>query len=149
MITLHFSINIKKDAQAIWKILWHDKTYRLWAGDFSKGSYAESDWKEGSRVEFYNSRGLRSEAIIETRKENEAMIFRFDGLPEACSKINENGKIISYKKYILKPIGDITMLSVYLDIDEEREPYYLENYPKALDKIKQLAEQSEIIGLFE
>ena len=57
MKTLNFSININAPKEKKWKTLWDDTTYRQWTRIFSEGSYAVSDWNEGSRVLFLSAEG--------------------------------------------------------------------------------------------
>src|SRR4051794_34232958 len=52
-----FSINIKASAKKVWQVLWSDATYRQWTSAFSEGSYAVSDWKQGSKIQFLSPNG--------------------------------------------------------------------------------------------
>ena len=52
-----YSIDITAPASHVWKILWADDTYRQWTSAFNPGSYAESDWKEGSKIKFLSPGG--------------------------------------------------------------------------------------------
>jgi len=52
MKQLHFSIDIDSPRERVWEVLWEDATYRDWTSGFSEGSYAVSDWREGSKTMF-------------------------------------------------------------------------------------------------
>ncbi|NJM79532.1 MAG: hypothetical protein HC854_07840 [Flavobacterium sp.] len=66
-----FEISIKATAEKVWQVLWNDLTYRQWTTPFFVGSYAKSDWKQGSRIYFLSpdGRGMFSRILIlETNK---------------------------------------------------------------------------------
>lgn len=52
MATLHFETRINASRKKVWDVLWNDDTYPKWTAAFMPGSYAESDWKEGSKILF-------------------------------------------------------------------------------------------------
>ena len=79
MNTLHFKTNINAPKEKVWKILWDDKTYREWTSAFMEGSYAESDWKEGSKICFLAPGGSGMFSIIEKKIPNEQMTFKHLG----------------------------------------------------------------------
>jgi len=52
MNTLTFETQIDANTKKVWDTLWNDGTYRLWTAVFMEGSYAESNWEEGSPILF-------------------------------------------------------------------------------------------------
>ena len=68
MTTLNFTTNIKAPAAKVWQVLWDDATYRQWTGAFQEGSYAVSDWKEGSKIHFLSPNGDGMFGIIAEKK---------------------------------------------------------------------------------
>jgi hypothetical protein len=59
MKQLHFSTDINAPRETVWNVLWNDATYRDWTSVFAEGSYAVSDWNEGSKIQFDRSRQPR------------------------------------------------------------------------------------------
>jgi len=57
MILQKFKITINATPEKVWKILWNDSTYRKWTTVFAEGSFAETDWQEGSKVLFLGPEG--------------------------------------------------------------------------------------------
>lgn len=60
----------------IWNVLWTDATYRMWTSAFCEGSYAVSDWKEGSKILFLSPDGGGMSSIIAKNIPNEFMSFK-------------------------------------------------------------------------
>jgi hypothetical protein len=46
--TLIFVSTINAPKEKVWDALWKDASYRKWTAVFMDGSYAKSDWAEGS-----------------------------------------------------------------------------------------------------
>lgn len=57
MEKLNFAVSINAPAEKVWKVLFDDATYRNWTSVFAPGSYAETDWKEGSKALFSDGKG--------------------------------------------------------------------------------------------
>jgi uncharacterized protein YndB with AHSA1/START domain len=74
MEKLNFSIDIKAPIQKVWDTLWADETYRKWTAAFSEGSYAESDWNEGSRILFLSPAGDGMLARIAEKREPHILV---------------------------------------------------------------------------
>ena len=49
--------NLSVKEEKVWNVLGNDTTYRQWTSPFGQGSYAETDWEEGSKVRFLGSDG--------------------------------------------------------------------------------------------
>ncbi len=55
--TIKKSITINAPREKVWEVLLQDKLTRLWYAEFSEGTKAETDWKEGSKVLFTDDTG--------------------------------------------------------------------------------------------
>ena len=142
MKELHFSVRINAPRERVWNVLWDDVTYRDWTSVFAEGSYAVSDWNEGSRIQFLDpGSGSGMSAVIEKKRPNELMSFRHlaeirDGKeqpPAAWSGALEN--------YTLTDNDGGTTLRVTLDTADEYRQMFEDKFPKALQRVKELAEQ--------
>jgi hypothetical protein len=145
MITLNFSIRIKAPRDKVWTTLWEDQTYRQWTGAFSEGSYAVSDWKEGSKILFLSPSGEGMHSIIAMKIPNEFMSFKHlgivkDGKEQAETEESKNWAGAT-ENYTLLEQPDGTELVVAMDVTEEYEDYFKKTFPKALEKVKTLAEK--------
>ncbi len=65
------SITIQAPKEVVWDVLLQDESYRKWTVAFSEGSYAETDWQEGSRVLFKDGSGHGLVSKIRVHKPNE------------------------------------------------------------------------------
>ncbi len=57
MEKVQFKTTINAPREKVWQVLWNDATYREWTAAFQEGSYAETDWKKGSKVLFWMGNG--------------------------------------------------------------------------------------------
>jgi uncharacterized protein YndB with AHSA1/START domain len=138
---LHYSVDIAAPREKVWRVLWDDASFRDWSSVFAEGSYAVSDWKEGSTVQFIDP-GSNSgmSAVIERQRPNEFISFRHeaeikDGKvqpPADWSGVHEN--------YTLTSRNGGTTLKVDLDAADEHRKMFEDTFPKALQRVKELAE---------
>jgi hypothetical protein len=145
MEKLHFSIDIKAPIQKVWDILWADETYRKWTTAFSEGSYAESDWNEGSRVLFLSPGGDGMLARIAEKREPHYMGFEHLGMILGGVEDTTSDKVKGWagarENYTLSENNGQTNVHVDIDITEEYKEMFSQMWPKALQSLKQLAEQ--------
>lgn len=146
MKKLEFKTDINAPKEKVWDILWTDRTYREWTSVFSPGSHAESDWNEGSKVHFLSADKNGMFSIIEQKKHAEYMSFKHMGVikegKEQPADAESQSWAGSTENYRLREIPDGTELIVDMDITPDFEDYFRNTFPKALDKIKELAENS-------
>jgi len=145
MEKLHFSIDIKAAIQKVWDILWADETYRKWTAAFSEGSYAESDWNEGSKILFLSPGGDGMVARIAEKREPHYMGFEHLGMLSNGVEDTTSDKVKGWagarENYTLSENNGQTTVQVDIDISNEWKEMFLQMWPKALQSLKQLAEQ--------
>ncbi len=144
MKKLQFSIDIKAPREKVWKILWDDATYRNWTSVFGEGSYAVTDWKEGSKVMFLSGTGDGMFSIIAKLRPNEFMSFKHLGViknrkEEATNKETETWAG-AMENYTLAENGGLTKLTVDMDVSDDHKDHFEDIFPKALNKVKELSE---------
>ncbi|HEX2631131.1 MAG TPA: SRPBCC domain-containing protein [Chitinophagaceae bacterium] len=141
-----FSIRIDAPREKVWKALWEDANYRAWTAAFSEGSYAKSDWKKGSKVYFLNSNEEGMVAEIADVRPNEYMSFRHLGEVKGELEDTMSERIQAWagamENYTLKTVDGKTELVVDMDLTEDMKDYFEKTWPKALDKLKELAEKN-------
>ena len=141
MTTLNFSSTIKAPKEKVWDTLWKDSTYREWTSVFSEGSYAESDWNEGSKILFLSPSGDGMFSVIDKKIPNEQMTFRHLG--EVRNGVEEKKEWENaLESYHLRENNGVTELTVALDATEEFAGHFKEIFPKALDRVRQIAESN-------
>ncbi len=140
MKNLKFRISVNAPKEKVWEALWDEESYRKWTAVFSEGSYAESDCNEGSKIKFLNANGEGMYSVIEKKNPYKQMTFKHLGeITNGVEKENEWSG--AKENYILTEKEGITELNADLDTSEEYQQYFEDTFPKALEVIKQIAEQ--------
>ena len=141
---LEFKASINAPREKVWQILWDDATYRQWTSAFQEGSYAVSDWKEGSKIQFLTPEGDGMYSIIERSETPEYMSFRHLGVMKAGEESPLDEETMrwcgAHENYELKQDGSFTILSVSLESINAYREYFQKTFPKALDIVKSLSE---------
>lgn len=144
MEKMHFSIQISAPAQKVWEVLWNDETYRKWTSVFTEGSYAISDWKEGSKVQFLSPEGSGMYSVIEKMQPAAFISFRHLGeikKGEEQAPVDETSVWYGAKEeYTLTAENGTTTLDVHIDMTENDKKYFQDKFPAALQEVKKLSE---------
>jgi len=144
MEKINFKTVINAAPEKIWKVLWNDDTYRQWTSAFSEGSYAETDWQEGSKVLFLDGKGQGMVSKIAANRPNEFMSiehlgFVKDGIEDTNSE-EVKAWAGAHEDYTLKKVNGKTELLVDMDVTDDFKDYFKETWPKALENVKRLSE---------
>ena len=141
-----FQIVIDAPREKVWDILWSKATYPEWTAVFSAGSRAETTWQQGSKVLFLDANNEGMAATIAANRPNEFMSIRHLGMVKDGVEDLDSPKVKQWagamENYTLKPINGQTQLTVEMDVTQEYKDYFQKTWPKALEQVKQLAEQS-------
>jgi uncharacterized protein YndB with AHSA1/START domain len=141
MPTLAFDIAIAASAKKTWQVLWFDSTYRQWTSAFMEGSYAVSDWQQGSKVQFLAPGGNGMYSIIAECLPEERMVFAHQGEVKNHEELPPAEWSGSKEGYALTEKDGITTVAVSLDTSESYAAYFSQAFPKALALLKALAEK--------
>lgn len=146
MEKLNFSTTINAPKEKVWQTLWEDATYRKWTSVFNPTSYADTDWKEGSKVLFLDGQGSGMVSRIEVNKPNEFMSFKHLGEVKDSVEDTESEKVKAWagahENYTLKETGNATELIVEMDMNDEYKDFFVKIFPKALEQVKILSENN-------
>ncbi len=139
MKTIKFTTKINAPKEKVWDTLWNDATYRQWTSVFSNDSHAVSDWKEGSNIQFIDGKGDGMFSIIVKKIPNQQMSFKHLG--ELKNGVEEKKDWAgAMENYFLSEKNGVTELTIEMDSNEEFEKYFSETFPKAVELIKEIAE---------
>ena len=151
MEKINFSTEINAPSEKVWKVLWDHESYKKWTTPFFEGSYAKTDnWKEGSKAIFLdgNNRGMLSK-IVRNIPGEYLSIQHLGELKEGTEQLESAEQKWSgfFENYILRSSGNGTELLIEMDVVDEFKEYFGDIWPKALEKVKDLAEKpSELVG---
>lgn len=144
-----FETEINASADKVWFVLWDKIQYGMWTAPFCEGSYVVTDWKEGSKVHFLSPSGEGMYSEVVENKPHKIMRIKhigelknkeempLDAASESWSGATEN--------YYLTENNGKTKLTVKVDALENHSEFFNEAFPKALEIVKQLAEDFKII----
>lgn len=145
MKTLQFKADIQATKEKVWSVLWDDSTYREWTRVFSEGSYAISDWKEGSKIHFLSPSGEGMFSRIDKMIPNHFMSFEHIGVLKNFEEQPQDEQTKSWsgakENYTISEKDGHVELTVDLDIAESFADYFTDAFPKAMTEIKRLSEQ--------
>lgn len=139
-----FKITIDASREKVWQVLWDDATYPEWTAPFYEGSRAETDWQEGSKVLFLSPDCSGMLSKIAVSRPFEFMSFEHQGMVNNGVEDTESDMAKEWagakEDYTLKTVDGKTELVLEMDISEEYLDEFLKTWPKALGKVKELAE---------
>ena len=138
-----FSIEIKAPREKIWDTLWEDKTFRDWANIIDEGQYMVGEIKEGNEVQFISSvNGYGVTSLVEKLVENEFISFRqMADTQDSGEREREKEWTGGAESYSLKENDGVTTLTVNIDVPSGLEETFKVRFPKALERVKVLAEE--------
>lgn len=141
MPLMHFTIDINASRETIWSVLWDDATFRDWSDKIDPGTYIKGELKQGSDVQFLSASGYGVTSHVEMWIPHERVTFKHlvdtkdDGQNER--EPEWSGGTETYR---LEEKDGITTLTLDSDIPTEQVEGFKVAVPKALNRIKELAE---------
>jgi uncharacterized protein YndB with AHSA1/START domain len=149
--TISFAITINAPTERVWSTMLQDATYREWAALFNpKGSsWYEGTWTQGSKILFLGDGengqvGGMVSRIKEVRPHEFVSIEHLgvvqDGKEDTTSEMAKQFAP-ALENYTFVGKNGATEVRVDMDIVEEYREMFESSWPKALQKLKELAEQ--------
>lgn len=152
MEKLKFNVNISAPVKTVFDIMlgMSDKsTYEQWTALFNPTSTYEGSWNKGGKMLFIGTdeKGEKGGMVSEIAENipNSFISIRHYGLMQANVEITDGPEVEKwangFENYTFKYCNEITEVTVDLDTTEEFVDYMNENYPKALNKLKEICEK--------
>ena len=142
MKEIQFSIELNVSKEIVWTTLWDDLTFREWANIIDEGTYMKGVMKEGNEIQFISSVSKYGVTdLIEKLIPNEFVLFRHSAdTKESGLQEREKEWTGGRESYSLTEKNGVTTLIVKTDVPQELEEIFNIRFPKALERIKILAE---------
>lgn len=146
--TLRFEVIINADVNKVFTAMLADQTYREWTSVFNPTSYYVGKWEKGAKILFLgtNEEGIREGMVsrIADYIPNKFVDIEHVGMVKGDEEITSGSAVEtwagSHEKYLFFVEKEKTILIVELDANEEFKSYFLQTYPKALEKLKSICE---------
>lgn len=142
-------ITIDAPREKVWSTLWEDATYREWTSVFAEGSWAKTDWKKGSKALFLGTEDSGMVSVIADNKPNEFMSIKHlgtvkDGVEDVDSPEARawSGCLENYTLQTVNGKRELTVDMTTKGIPQDMLDYFAATWPKALDKVKEVAERN-------
>ncbi len=129
----------------VWNALWEDRTFRDWASIIDEGTYMVGEMKGGNEVQFISSvSGYGVTNLIEKLIPNEFVLFRhMTDTKESGKEEREKDWAGGTESHSLVEKEGVTTLTVEFNVPSELEEIFKVRFPKALERVKILAEKKE------
>lgn len=147
----YFSIQINAPRDKVWDVMLADKTYRIWTEAFNPGSYYQGSWGEGEEIKFLGpdpegkgEGGMIARVI--TNKKYEKIVLEHFGMI-ANGEIDTTSDMVktwtpALETYTFSDTNNGTLLEVEVDLPDEYLEMFSDSWPKALETLKNLAEDT-------
>lgn len=144
MKELRFQVEIKATKETVWNTLWQDETFRQWAGIIDPGTYMTGELKEGNEVQFISAEnGYGVTSLVAQLVPGEFLLLKHrSDTQERGAEKRENEWTGGEESYALSENQGVTTLLAAFGVPPEMEEYFETSYPKALERVKELAEIS-------
>jgi hypothetical protein len=152
MIKLQFTVNINAPLNKVFDTMLgisNKTSYEQWTALFNPTSTYEGSWEKGSKMLFVGvdekgEKGGMVSRIIENIP-NQFVSIQHYGMVVAGTEITTGPEVEKWanglENYTFKENNGLVSVTVDLDTIEEFIDYMNENYPKALNKLKEICEQ--------
>lgn len=150
MQTLHFSVFISAPKEKVWNTMLDDSTYREWTNVFHPGSHYKGSWDQGAEIRFIGpgEEGKGDSGMVARIKENrpyEFISIEHQGFIENGVEDTTSEKVKAwapaYENYTFAAKDGGIELQVDMDSEDEYKAMFEEMWPKALQRLKEIAER--------
>lgn len=149
MEKLTFSVRINAPKQIVWNTMLDDTTYRQWTEPFHVGSYYEGNWSEGSKMLFLGPEadGTLSGMVSRIMVNRPYEYLSIQHLGEIHNGVEDTTSVQvqqwagAHENYTLTEDDGVTTVNIELDANADLAEMFHDMWPKALQKLKQLAER--------
>lgn len=146
IVKIQFSIEINAPCQRVWDVMFDPDTYREWTSAFSPSSYFEGSWSEGSRIRFLgvdergNLGGFSSRVV--TNQPYRLVAIEHLAVVENGVEVTAPSEWTGAREdYHFAEKDGVTSVRIEQDIVADYADMFKTLWPKALAKVKALAEQ--------
>ena len=152
MKKLQFKKDINASAEKVYNAMLgigNIETYEQWTSEFNPTSTYEGSWERGAKIYFIGTdeNGKRGGMVSEIA---DNIPFRFVsirhyGILDGENEITEGPEVEKwaggFENYSFEESNGVTTVTVEVDAMEDFIDFFTKSFPKALDKLKEIAEK--------
>lgn len=144
MLELEFSIRIDQSKEKVWITLWDKQSFRDWANNIDEGTYLKGNLVEGNEIQFISSvNGYGVTSLVAELIPNQYILFKHAAdTQNTGAETRDKQWTGGSESYTLVEENNSTLLTIRSEIPEELVDYFNRAMPIALNRIKELAENT-------
>jgi uncharacterized protein YndB with AHSA1/START domain len=147
---LNFKIIIDTPLEKVFKLMLEEDSYKAWTSVFNPSSRYKGTWEKRSKMVFLgNDKDGKTGGMVSRIRENipdKFLSIEHTGIIQNGKEITAGPEVDRWKgsleNYSYTSLDGKTILSVSLDSDQEFKSYFIDTWPRALEKLKSICEQS-------
>jgi uncharacterized protein YndB with AHSA1/START domain len=145
---ISFEIEIDSSVENVFNTMIGEKTYREWTSVFNEFSTFKGSWNKGSKILFTGEEKDGVEGMVSRIKEFipnkfisiEHLGYIKKGVEITCGPDVDNWQG-ALENYTFSQVRGKTKVTVDMDIIKEMKSYFIEFWPEALHKLKEICER--------
>lgn len=146
---MYFEISINARVEKVFQTMFDDEKWREWTAIFSPSSSFKGSWEKGSKMLFLGAdQDGKMGGMVSRIKDyipNKYVSIEHLGMVQNGEEIMTGPEVESWsgamENYTFLEANGKTLLSIDTDSTHEFKAYFLETWPKALEKLKELCEK--------
>lgn len=153
MKKLRFEKHIRASAEKVYRTMLglNDReTYRQWTAEFNPHSTYEGSWEKGAKILFIGTdeNGNRGGMVAEIAENIPFRLVsvRHYGILDGENEITEGPEVEKWagglENYSFEENNGVTTVTVEADVTEDYMDYFNTTWPKALNKLKEVVENT-------
>lgn len=154
MEKLHFSVIIKAPKEKVWDIMFGKDSYPKWAASFKVGSHYLGNWSPGSRMLFLAPGETAESGMVSQVVQNrpyELISLEHLGVVRNGIQDTSSDAVMRWsgarEEYRFRETDSGTEVLVDTDTTDEYRKMFQTVWPKALKKLKELAEKERPVAV--
>ena len=145
---LHFEIDIHASPEKVYETMIGEKAFSEWTAEFNPTSHFKGSWNKGSKIHFIGTDKDGSTGgmagLIRENIPNKFVSVEYYAVIKNDEEIKSGPEAEAWaggiENYFFTDLGGTTRVSVDADANLEFKNYFLETWPKALNKLKSICE---------
>lgn len=148
--TMHFEVLIDAGPQKVYRTMLDSKHYSEWTAEFNPASHYKGSWEKGSKILFIGTDkdGSTGGMVSRIRDNipNKFVGIEHIGVLKGDKEITSGPEVEGWagakENYSFSDKDGHTLLSIDCDTTEEFISYFSEMWPKALNRLKKICEET-------